>query len=106
MKTRILVLAGLFAVTLMSLPSSAQPETCPALVSQALAAAGNACGDVGRNQACYGNFSVSATPRDATGTLDFNTAGDVIGVEQIGTLQLAALTEATGEWGVALNSPC
>lgn len=102
MKIRILMLVGIFAVTLMSQPASAQQEACPALVSQALAAVENACGGVGRNQACYGNFSLSATPRDATVPLNFNTAGDVVGVEQIAALQLAAMTEAASEWGVAV----
>lgn len=102
MKTLILALVGIFTVTLPSLPSSAQPEACPALVSQALEAAGNVCGGIGRNQACYGNSSLSATPRDETISLNFNTAGDLVGVEQIAALQLTAMTEAASEWGVAV----
>ena len=79
----------------------AQDSTCPDIVSQALQVTADSCSDLGRNEACYGNLSISAEFRDEAEGVTFEQAGDVVGVADIQTLTLSAL-QSPDEWGVAL----
>ena len=72
-----------FFVFIIGFSASAQ-ATCPASVILALARAGSACLNVGRDQACYGNGTVSAIGFD--GSELFAQTGDVINAEDIQTL--------------------
>lgn len=76
---------------------------CPVIVEAALIAAGEACTGIGRNVACYGNVSVTAT--SVTAVLDdFDTPGDLTALAELTSLHTAPLDEAAGTWGIALLS--
>ncbi|HRF96890.1 MAG TPA: hypothetical protein PLZ51_16900, partial [Aggregatilineales bacterium] len=55
-------------VTLMLLPSiviaQAVSSSCPDIVNTALESADLMCGDLERNEICYGNFKLDATAQD------------------------------------------
>ncbi|MFN8374478.1 MAG: hypothetical protein U0694_16570 [Anaerolineae bacterium] len=57
--------------------------------------------DLGRNEACYGNLLLSATPREDAAAFSFEQAGDRVPVADIQSLQLSAMS-LTDETGVAL----
>lgn len=75
---------------------------CPTLVQQALAATDTMCGGTGKNQACYGNINLTATPTFGAENFRFSQPGDRVNVTDIKSLQLSPMTVDTGEWGVAL----
>lgn len=81
---------------------AAQDGTCAAIVQQALAAVEDACAATGRNEACYGNVSVQATPRDGVENLVFEQQGDLVSVADLDVLRLRALDPETDTWGIAL----
>lgn len=101
MKRRLRVMPLLLAL-LMPVIVAAQPLTCPAIVSEAIAAVGDACGGLGRNEACYGNLTLTATPRDTAKPLAFDAPGDRVNVADIVELELTALTENPSGWGIAI----
>lgn len=79
-----------------------EPLTCPALVEEALEAAGEACGDVGRNSACYGNIQV-----DSTFTVDvpenfFTQPSDQTVLNTLANIRTAPYSLTRNEWGVAI----
>jgi hypothetical protein len=80
----------------------AQDTTCSNLVEAALAAADKACAETGRNQACYGNLSLTAEAQPGAADFTFNQVGDIVKVADLQTLRLNPLDEQTGDWGVAL----
>jgi hypothetical protein len=90
----------LFVITFSAL---AQDGVCPIRVEEILTAAGDACGGLGRNEACYGNTNVSATWRvdDAP---DFSQLGDIADITDMQTLITSPLNDESGDWGVALLS--
>jgi hypothetical protein len=90
----------LFVITFSAL---AQDGVCPIRVEEILTAAGDACGGLGRNEACYGNTNVSATWRvdDAP---DFAQLGDIADITDMQTLITSPLNDESGDWGVALLS--
>jgi hypothetical protein len=60
---------------------------CPAVVQTALEIATDACTNLGRNQACYGNVTLEA--ESLTGTpFTFDKAGDVVNLGDVARLQL------------------
>jgi hypothetical protein len=75
---------------------------CPAIVSAALDTATNACAELGRNQACYGNVTLQATPRADAPAFTFEQAGDVVNVTDIESLRLSSMSLTDETWGVAL----
>ncbi len=83
-------------------PIVAAQGDCPALVDAALNAADDACADLSRNQACYGNVTLEATPRDDAPAFTFEQAGDVVDVANIETLQLSSMSLTDETWGIAL----
>lgn len=82
--------------------AAAQGQTCSELVEQAVAAVQDACADTGRNQACYGNVALEATPRAGAEAFVFEEQGDLVSVADIDRLTLSSLDEEEGVWGVAL----
>lgn len=87
----------LLAVALVSAQAN-----CSALLSDALEAVEENCGDTGRNEACYGYDQVEASfLTDIEDTL-FAQPTDKVGVADIATLRTAPLNTATGTWGVAI----
>ncbi len=77
-------------------------DTCPDIVKTALAAASQACANTGRNQACYGNVSLTASPQPGVQNFAFSKTGDIVDVSSIQSLVLSPMDESAGKWGVAL----
>ncbi|NWF67500.1 MAG: hypothetical protein HXY40_00300 [Chloroflexi bacterium] len=96
-----------FAITFVLLlgvtTAAGQQADCPALVEQAIAATAEACANMARNEACYGNVDVSATLREGVAA-EFTQVGDLAPLADISSLTLAALDVDAGTWGVALMS--
>jgi hypothetical protein len=80
----------------------AQANTCPEIVSKALSAADAACKKTGRNQACYGNFNLSATGQPGAENFTFDKVGDVVNIADVQTLKLSPMSVDQDQWGVAL----
>jgi hypothetical protein len=77
-------------------------NACPAIIAAALESVDTACNQTTRNQLCYGNIALSATPREDVADFKFEQSGDVVGVADIETLQLSSFSLMDEEWGVAL----
>lgn len=95
----------LLAVVLVLLCFStvlAQDNTCTEVVQQAINLVGDTCGSTGRNQACYGNFSLEATARSGIEDFTFQQAGDVVNIADVETIRLQQLDPAESTWGIAL----
>jgi len=93
-------------VTLILLPSVVIAQSvggsCPDIVNTALESADLMCGDLERNEICYGNFKLNATPQDGADDFYFDRVGDKVSVSDLSSLQLSPMDESTGEWGVAV----
>lgn len=76
--------------------------TCASTASQILATVNTVCGEVGRDQLCYGNVSVEASPSDFASGFTFEQEGDLVSVADIATLRLQTRNFNNLEWGVAL----
>lgn len=94
------ILLTLFAVFL-SVGLVAAQDNCPVIVRDALAAVDTACAATDRNQACYGNIQITATPNIGS-TLTFDQVGDIDDVTDISLLRLSPFDEASAAWGVAV----
>jgi hypothetical protein len=90
--------------SILTWSAAAQPSTCPDVVSRVLDAVGDACGEIGRNEICYGNLNLSAVPRNPSASLDFSSPGDRVGIGDLAALSLAGLAPALPEWGIAIVS--
>lgn len=101
MKTLKQVMAVLFVLPVFVSVVSAQVD-CPEIVAEALAAAGDACADTGRNQACYGNVDLTAEFRADAPDVEFSETGDITDLTNIEGLTLSNLNEDEGIWGVAV----
>ena len=82
--------------------AAAQNEVCTAFIQEALAIVAEACATTGRNQACYGNIELAATPRESAPAFTFEQPGDLINIADMETLRLSALDSDENTWGVAL----
>ncbi len=80
----------------------AQTAACSDLVKQALATVDTACAATERNQACYGNFSLTATARDDVQGFQFQKQGDRVDLADLASLQLQPFDLSNKLWGVAL----
>lgn len=96
------ILAASVVVGINSSSSAAQEDTCPVIVERALQTTDSACGGIGRNQACYGNFRVEAQPHEGVQTPILQTVGDVASLNDIRRLDLTGMDTVSGAWGVAL----
>ncbi|MBI1259259.1 MAG: SH3 domain-containing protein [Chloroflexi bacterium] len=91
-----------FLMVLCFTTIAAQQAVCSVTVQQALAAVGQDCSAIGRNQACYGYVSLEATPREGAQNFTFTQKGDLVNVVDIDSLQLSRLDVANNTWGIAL----
>ncbi len=82
-------------------PAVLAQDDCPSIAKAALGAVDSACTNTGRNQVCYGNITLKATPRDGA-SLAFTKAGDIANVADVQTLQLSSMSLSDQSWGVAL----
>jgi hypothetical protein len=86
-----------------SVISSVLAQTdCPAIVQAALEAVDSACSATARNQACYGNVQLEATPREGISAFQFEQSGDIVNVASVESLQLSSMSLTDETWGVAL----
>ncbi len=91
----------LFILLVCVTPAAAQVD-CPSIVQEALDATDEQCSSTDRNQACYGNVNLAATPQPGINDFNFDAPGDMVAVSAVGSLSLSSQVEETGEWGVAL----
>jgi hypothetical protein len=93
----------LFLVILCIAPALAlAQDNCPQIVDKALAAADQFCQNVGRNQACYGNFNLTAEPQPGVNNFTFSKVGDIVNVSALRSMTLSPMDTSQGAWGVAL----
>ena len=76
----------------------AQDDACESLVENAFGITQDACASIGDEEACYGNASVTAHPGD----LEFDSAGDMVGLAELQSLRLSSMDVDQGEWGISL----
>lgn len=77
-------------------------SSCPMLVEQALHTLADECHEMGRNQVCYGNLSMSVTPKSDAPEFIFERIGDITEVIYLRALKLDAMDEVRGVWGMAM----
>jgi hypothetical protein len=99
-QARKLVLAGFMGLWVSVV--AAQTADCPTIVLSALNATDAACEATARNQACYGNILLQATPQEGIADFTFEQPGDIVDVAGVRSLTLQPLKEAEEVWGVAL----
>jgi hypothetical protein len=102
MKSMIQKILSGFALLWLSVSFVLAQDTCPELVAQALTAADQACVDLNRNEACYGNVLLSAGLRADASSVVFEQTGDIAPLSDIETLSLTGLNVTDQTWGVAL----
>lgn len=91
-----------FSVLLSVSVIVAQAGQCTNAIETALATAEAACTGLGRNQACFGNISLTATAQPDAQQFEFISVGDIVDVAAIQSLELAGFDSETGSWGVVL----
>lgn len=99
MKTLKLFLA-LFTLCFVSV-TLAQVD-CPSMVTAVLDVVNAACDQISRNEVCYGNINLIATPRAGVSDFHFEQTGDVAHLADINTLQLSSFSATDETWGMAL----
>jgi hypothetical protein len=75
---------------------------CPAIVTAALNTAAEACVQLGRDQACYGNVMLEASPHAGVSRFSFEQTGDLVDVTDLETLRLNSMSLEDSTWGIAL----
>lgn len=83
---------------LLTITAAAQ-DTCTTQVADALALVDQSCEDMGRNELCYGNTSVSVTGLDEGAA--FSQPGDVVSILDIASVRTGPYAEPD-EWGIAV----
>jgi hypothetical protein len=79
----------------------ANTMSCETLIEQALLFSDQRCQQIGRNQVCYGHYTVDATVAPAP-SARFELPGDVIPVEILQMLSASPLDLSRNEWGIAI----
>jgi hypothetical protein len=77
-------------------------DTCPAIAEQAITAASDACGTLGRNQACYGNNAIQATDWTGAELEDFNQPGHITNLLDMQSISTLPFDAETHTWGIAM----
>lgn len=98
MKKIVLIMSMLW----LTIAVVAQTTTCSSVVLDAINQVENLCQDVARNQICYGNPNITASPAAEIASLNFNSPGSIEELSHIASFDLAALDIATGVWGISL----
>src|SRR5262245_3187579 len=99
MKFRVVFL--LFTLLLCASIVAAQ-AACPDIVQHALQSADSLCAGTGRNQACYGNFALTAEAQPGASGFKFDKAGDITDVANISRLKLEPMNTDTNTWGMVI----
>jgi hypothetical protein len=81
---------------------AAQGDVCPALVQQALQVVGESCGNLERNNACYGFNQINATFFQQQPDDYFNTPADRADLLTVASIQTSPLDVAQSRWGIAV----
>jgi hypothetical protein len=81
--------------------NAAQENTCEIQESDLATIVSTVCSAVGENEVCYGNLLVNLVPQAAAPDLNFNTPGDMAGLNNVRSLFLSALNESNDTWGIA-----
>jgi len=100
-------LTGMIAVVILLILAGtalAQESACPVIVQTALSEASDACGELGRNQVCYGNVQLEGEPKSGIEDFTLSEPGDIVDAAAVQTLRLSALDEAADTWGIAMMS--
>jgi hypothetical protein len=105
----VIVCVGLFGLALYRafIPSTGGNETesggsnitCQELIDRALQASGDSCDQIGSNQVCYGNNTLTAELNSAG---NFAQEGDVVSVSDLRRLAASPLSLSNEEWGIAV----
>jgi hypothetical protein len=90
------------ALLLVCISMAVSQSTCPMLVEIAQEQVDKFCDMAVRNQACYGNVSLTAKPQADVTSFTFEQTGDIVDVSQIQSMTLAPMDEVANVWGVAL----
>jgi hypothetical protein len=89
-------------VCIVAVQSVAAQATCPDLVLNAVETVGASCGEIGRNNVCYGNYRVDAVLTRAMGVEFFDAPADQIQLVDVRSLNTAPLDLEREEWGIAV----
>ena len=92
----------MLSLLLVSSVAAQDANTCSAAVQGAVIAVQDVCASTARNQACYGNVKLDATPRAGVTNFTFAQQGDIVNVVDLDTLHLSSLDLQNNVWGVAL----
>ncbi len=93
---------SLCLIAVLFVSTTVNAADCPAIVKSALDATNNVCSATGRNQACYGNISLSAEPQASGSALTFTKPGDLVDISTVKKFILTPLDAKADTWGVAL----
>lgn len=96
---RVLWLVALLALSVTVVIAQ---EECSAFFETALATVEEACSDLGRNQACYGNVALTAIGQPDASNFQFSDTGDIADVAAIQSMQLSGYDPENGLWGVVM----
>lgn len=100
---RQLRLASWFPVILLIAAFQTVPaELCQQVIRTAMAASNSICDGLGRNEACYGNRVLEATPQPGIPDFKFEDPGDIIDITGLESLRLSAMDVDNDLWGIAL----
>ena len=99
-KTILWIVAILLCI--VAAPSVVAQATCPDLVLNAVETVGANCGEIGRNNVCYGNYRVDAVLTRALGVEFFDAPADQIQLVDVQSLHTAPLDLELEEWGIAV----
>ncbi len=94
-------LPGLAQSTLAGQPPGNSNERCQALIAAALQASAQGCARLGANQACYGNTTIEAELASGSASR-FDARGDIVGIENLLSLNTSPLNPQTNDWGIAV----
>jgi hypothetical protein len=107
MRSRIgLLLLVLLMAGISPRPSLTQDDgsSCSTLVKQALTQVGNNCGQLGRNNACYGFNRVEATFAQTQSDAFFSKPSDKAEINALQSIGTAPLDTSLEQWGIAVLS--
>lgn len=77
-------------------------SNCATLVETALNTAKDSCEGLGRNQVCYGNITLEASPRANAPEFRFEQTGDIVDIAAIESLRLSSMSLVDEIWGISI----
>lgn len=90
----------LFLGLLIGVLVTAQEETCPGLIYEAIIQSNDSCEATSRNEACYGHQNVDATLRTTGST--FAAPGDIAALADLAVIRTLPLDTALNQFGIVL----